>query len=171
MRRQRGASLLIIVALLLGMGLMSLTAFHLSRGQYQLAGNVQHLQQAFTLAEATSATAEQWLSVSTNSQSAGFASYDAALKGIYPVGGLAALGRDPATMTWSDSNSIATLDGRYVIEQLARGVRLPGASVQLGQRSGGSCKSVDLFRVVAVSNSTRGAMRTVETYFATDGCY
>ncbi|WP_418321076.1 hypothetical protein [Piscinibacter sakaiensis] len=170
-RQQRGATLLVVVALLLGMGLMSLTAFFLSRGQYQLVGNIQHLQQAFIRAEATSAAAEQWLGVSTNSQSPGFAAYDTSLKGLYPAGQLAALGRDPASMTWNDSNSIASADGRYLIEQLSRGVKLPGASVQLGQRSSGSCKSVDLFRVVANSGSTRGSSRLIETMFATDGCY
>ncbi len=168
---QRGASLLVIVALLLGMGLMTLTGFYLSRGQYQLVGNIQHLQQAFTQAEATSAAAEQWLSVSTNAQSAGFETYNSGLKGIYPAGRLAALGRDPASMVWGDSNSIATPDGRYLAEQLARGVKLPGASVQLGQRSTGSCTAVDLFRVVSNSASIRGSSRMIETFYATDGCY
>lgn len=170
-RQQRGMSLLVVIALVLGMGLMTLTAFYLSRGQYQLVGNIQHLQQAFAKAEATSATAEQWLSVAANSQSQPFSIYDAGSKGLYPVGKLTALGRDPATMSWDDTNSIATADGRYLVEQLARGVRLPGSSVQLGQRATGSCKAVDLFRVVANSASTRGASRMVETMYATDGCY
>lgn len=171
LHRQRGASLLIVVALLLGMGLMTLTAFYLSRGQYQLVGNVQHLQQAFTRAEAASATAEQWLGDPANARSPAFATYDQQAKGLYPAGKLAALELDPATMTWNDSNSVATADGRYLIEQLARGVKLPGGSVQLGQRTTGSCKSVDLFRIVSSSASTRGASRLVETVHATDGCY
>ncbi len=160
-----------VVALLLGMGLMSVTAFFLSRGQYQLVGNIQHLQQAFSKAEATSATAEQWLGVAANAQSAGFATYDGSLKGLYPAGQLAALERNPATMIWNDSNSIVAPDGRYLVEQLSKSVKLPGASVQLGQRSTGSCKAVDLFRVVSNSESTRGASRMIETMFATDGCY
>ncbi len=170
-RNQRGTSLLVIVALLLGMGLMSLTAFYLSRGQFQLVGNIQHLQQAFTQAEATAATAEQWLTVPANAQSPGFTTFDSGLKGVYPAGQLAALGRDPSTMTWNDSNSIATADGRYLAEQLARGVKLPGGSVQVGQRNSGSCTAVDLYRVVSTSASVRGASRMIETFFATDGCY
>lgn len=170
-RRQRGASLLVVVTLLLGMALMALTAFQLSRGQYQLVGNVQHLQQAFVRAEAASATAEQWLASGTNARSPAFATLDRSAKGLYPAGSLAALQLNPATMTWDDSNSIATADGRYLVEQMARGVKLPGASVQLGQRSTGACKSVDLFRIVASSTATRGAARLIETVYATDGCY
>lgn len=169
--QQRGATLLVVVALLLGLGLMSVTAFFLSRGQYQLVGNLQHLQQAFSRAEATSATAEQWLGVGTNAQAPGFATYDSALKGLYPAGQLAALARNPTSMTWSDSNSIATPDGRYLVEQLSKGVKLPDASVQIGQRSTGSCKTVDLFRVVSSSTSSVGSSRMIETMFATDGCY
>lgn len=170
-RRQRGATLLVVISLLLAIGLMSLTGFFLARGQYQLVGNLQFQEQAFNQAEAASAVAERWLSVSANSQSADFSTYNASAKGIYPIGKLSDLGLDPRTMTWTDTNSIQVGDGRYLVEQLSRSVKLPGGSLQVGQGATGACRSVDLFRVVSRSTSTRGSSRMVETFFATDGCY
>ena len=45
--RQRGASLIIIVLMVLAMALTTLTAFHLSSNQYRLVANLQHIEQAF----------------------------------------------------------------------------------------------------------------------------
>ena len=168
---QRGASLLVVVVMLLAIGLMSLTAFHLARGQYQLVGNLQHQELAFQQAEAAGSTAEQWLGTSSNARLAAFNTYDSASPGLYPAGKLATLGLDVKTMNWSDSNSVADSQGRYFIEQIARASKQPGASMQMAQRASGACRSVDLFRVVARSSSTRGSSRTVETILAADGCY
>ncbi len=167
---QRGATLLVLIYLLLAIGLMSMTGFFLARGQYQLIGNLQFQQQAFNQAETALAVAERWLSDRANSQSADFATYNGAARGQYPIDKLADLGLDPESMTWSDSNSIAVGEGRYLIEQLARAVRQPGVSLQVGQGATGACRSVDLFRVVARSSSTRGSSRMVESFFATNGC-
>ena len=170
-RTQRGASLLVVVVMLLAIGLMSLTAFHLARGQFQLVGNLQHQELAFQQAEAAGSTAEQWLGTSSNARLAAFTTYDSASPGLYPAGKLATLGLDVKTMNWSDSNSVADSHGRYFIEQIARASKQPGASMQMGQRASGACRSVDLFRVVARSSSTRGSSRMVETILAADGCY
>lgn len=170
-RVQRGASLVVIVVMLLGVALLSLTMFGVSRGQFSLAGNLQHQEQAFQQAEATAAVAEQWLAVAANAQSAAFDPAATAQPGLFAPGRMAALGLDPRTMTWDDTNSVATAGGRYVIEQIARAARLPGGSLQTGQRNTGACRSVDLFRVVARSEGARGASRMVETLIATDGCY
>lgn len=167
---QRGISMLVVMALLLAIGLMALTGFHLSRGQFQLVGNIQHQELAFTQAEAASAVAEKWLNTGSNARSPAFTTYDAAQKGLYPAGKLAALGLDPATMTWGDGNSIASGGSRYLIEQIAKGVKLPGSGLQTGQRKSSSCHAVDLFRVVARSSSVRGSSRMVETFYVTDGC-
>jgi Tfp pilus assembly protein PilX len=171
MRRQRGATLLVVISLLLAIGLMSMTAFVGSRGQYQLVGNVQHQERAFSQAEAASAVAEEWLSDPANAQLADFATYNPAVRALYPANTMASLGLDPRTMGWNNGNSIAVGEGRYLIEQIARSVSLPGGSLQVGQASTGACRKVDLFRVVAQSASVRGSSRMVETFFATDGCY
>lgn len=156
--------------MLLALGLMALTAFYLSRGQYQLAGNIQHQEQAFMSAETASAVAEQWIGVAANASSAAFDTYDSNAKGLYPIGKLAALGLDPRTMIWSDSNSIAVGDGRYVIERLARSVKLPGSSLQSSQKATGACRAVDLYRIVSRATGARGASRTVEVFYAANGC-
>ena len=46
-RRQRGASLVVIVVMVLAMALTTLTAFLVSRNQYRLVANLQHIEQAF----------------------------------------------------------------------------------------------------------------------------
>lgn len=167
---QRGATLLVAISLLLAIGLMSLTGLFLARGQYRLVGNVQFQEQAFNQAETALAVAERWLSDTAHSQSADFTTHNSAARGLYPIGKLAELGLDPGSMTWSDSNSIAVGEGSYLVEQLARAVRQPGVSLQVGQGATGACRSVDLFRVVARSSSTRGSSRMVESFFATNGC-
>jgi Tfp pilus assembly protein PilX len=171
-RAQRGASLIMISVMLLAIGLMSLSAFSLSRGQYQLVGNLQYQELAFQQAEAVAATAEQWLAAGSNAQSAGFGTYNGtATPGLYPEGKLAALGLDVKTMAWSNSNSVATNDGRYLIERLAHNSALPGASLQMGQVQTGACRAVDIFRIVSRSAAVRGSSRLIETFIATNGCY
>ena len=59
--RQRGASLIIIVLMVLAMALTTLTAFHLSSNQYRLVANLQHIEQAFNRAEGALALGEEWL--------------------------------------------------------------------------------------------------------------
>ena len=169
-RRQGGATLLVVVSLLLALGLMGITGMMLSRGQFQLAGNLQHQQLAFVEADTAIAVAEKWLSDPANAESAAFSSYSAAAKGLYPKGKLTALGLEPKTMAWTGTNSIAAGGGRYLIEQLEASVILPGSGIQVGQTTTGACKRVSLFRIVAQSSSTRGASRTIETFYATDAC-
>jgi Tfp pilus assembly protein PilX len=168
---QRGGTLLVVMVMLLVASLLGLMGFRMARGQLDLAANLQFQEQAFGQAEATMAVAEGWMSAGTNARTAAFSTYDASSPGLYPAGKLLELGLDPATMTWTDSNSIAVSEGRYLIERIGRGISLPGASMQVGQASTGACRSVDLFRIVSQSASIRGASRTIETYRSTSGCY
>jgi hypothetical protein len=163
---QQGISLLVIVVMLLALGLMTLTAYYLSRNQYRLVSNIQHLEQAFNQTEAVVATAEDWLNTGANRKSAAFDAYTTASPQLHPIGHLAASGIDSRTMTWDNTNSIAAGDGRYLIERIAMSRVLPGSSLQ----PGGPCRKVDLFRVIARSNAVRGASRTIESTYATDGC-
>lgn len=168
--RQRGASLIIIVLMVLAMALTTLTAFHLSSNQYRLVANLQHIEQAFNRAEGALALGEEWLGKGDHARAAGFSSFDSASPALHPVGHLALVGLDPKTMSWSDANSVADADGRYLIELLARNRQSIGSGLQIQQRQVGSCSSVDLFRIHATSNSVRGASRTVSSIYATDGC-
>jgi Tfp pilus assembly protein PilX len=165
----RGISLLIVVVMVMALCLMTLTAFTLARNQYNLVGNIQHIEQAFNQTEAVLATAENWLNTGNHRAASGFTTYSAAQAHLRPIGHLAASGIDTKTMSWDDSNSLSSGDGRYLIEQLARGHKLPGTSLQLGQRSA-RCRAVDLFRVQTRSNAARGASRTIESIYGVDGC-
>lgn len=165
-RAQRGASLLVIVVMMLALGLMSLTAFYLARNQYRLVGNIQHLEQAFNQTEAVIATAENWLASGSNHRAPAFTTFNAAQPQLHPT---LHLTEDPKTMVWSDANSVAANDGRYLIELLAQSRQMPGNSMQVGQRNV-RCRKVDLFRVTARSDAIRGASRLITTAYATDGC-
>lgn len=167
---QRGASLFIVVVLLLAIGLMTLSAFYLSRGQYRLVGNIQQMEQAFNNTEAVSAAAEQWLQTGTNAKSDGFTTYSTVTPQLYPIGKLVALNLDTKTMAWDDTNSALVGGGRYLIEQLAASRAMPGGSLQVGQRSTGACRAVNLYRITAWSSGPRGAVRLIETLQATNAC-
>ena len=165
-RRQRGASLYVVIVMLATMGLMTLTAFYMSRNQYRLVGNIQYQEQAFNQTEAVVAQGENWLNTDTNATSVDFITYNAAAHGVYPMGQIDALGLNLKTMTWSDSNSIASGDGRYLVTQIARDMPLSGSTLVIGQCSS-TRNVVNLFRVTGRSNPVRGASRTIETTYAT----
>jgi|JI10StandDraft_1071094.scaffolds.fasta_scaffold269547_2 Tfp pilus assembly protein PilX len=168
-RAQRGISLLVVTVMILAIILITLTAFHVSKTQYKLVGNIQASELAFARAESTSAAARGWLSIQANARSIAFDVYDPTSAHLYPKGELATLDFAPATMTWSNSNSLDSAGGRYLIELLGRGIRGPGDSLALGQNAA-SCKLVDLFRVVAKADAGQDASRIIETVEATDGC-
>jgi Tfp pilus assembly protein PilX len=165
--KQRGISLVIVTVLILAVVLMSLSAFYVSRTQYQLVGNIQSSEQAFSAAEATAAGAESWLL--SNSKSAAFETYSDATPHLYPRDYLATNSIKVASMTWSNTNSTSYGDGRYLIELMARNVSQRGDSIKSGPGST-ACKSVDLFRVVAKADAGRGGARTLETLNAAAAC-
>jgi Tfp pilus assembly protein PilX len=167
LKRQRGISLVVVTILILAVVLMSLSAFNVSKTQYQLVGNIQASEQAFGAAEATTAGAENWLVA--NAKSAAFETYSEATPHLYPRGQLATSGHQVASMDWDNSNSSSFGSGRYLIELMARNVRLPGDSIATGQKST-ACKAVDLFRITAKAEAGRSGMRILETVNATTAC-
>lgn len=166
---QQGASLLIVIVMIAAIGLTTLSAFYLSRNQYRLVGNIQHLDQAFNQTEAVVANGENWLATGANRSAAGFVARTTTQPALYPIGYLAANSIDPKTLSWDDSNSVAAGNGRYLVERIAQGRAMAGSGLQAGQRSS-ACRAVDLFNVIGRSNSVRGASRTVSSIYATDGC-
>ena len=171
--RERGASLLVVIVMLAAMGLATLTTFQLSRNQYRLVGNIQHLEQAFGQAEGVIATGENWLETGKNHRASGLSDRDATQPELYPTGYLGTNGIDPKTLAWSNANSQSSGDGRYLIERVAEGLAAQGESMGRGEPSGGgkqACRAVDLFRVMSRADGWRGASRTIESTYATKGC-
>lgn len=166
---QRGASLLIVIVMVAAIGLTTLSAFYLSRNQYRLVSNIQHLDQAFNQTEAVVADGENWLDTGNNRSAAGFAARATTQPELYPIGYLATNRIDPKTLSWDDSNSAVSGNGRYLIERFAQARAMAGNSIQAGQRSS-ACRAIDLFHVIGRSNSVRGASRTVASTYATEGC-
>ena len=169
-RAQRGISLLVVTVLIMAIVLMTLTAFYVSKTQYKLVGNIQASELAFGQAESASAAARAWVNVSANATSDAFDTYNATSTAhLYPMGKMAALGHLPGSMTWSNSNSTVSGNGRYLVELLGRNIKKPGDSIGMGQKAT-SCKSVDLFRVIAKADAGQSGSRIIETIEATDGC-
>ena len=169
-RAQRGISLLVVTVLMLAIVLMTLTAFYVSKTQYKLVGNIQASELAFGQAESVSAAARAWVNVSANAKSDAFDTYNATSTAhLYPMGKMAALGHLPESMTWSNSNSTVSGNGRYMVELLGRNIKKPGDSIAIKQKAT-SCKSVDLFRIVAKADAGQSGSRIIETIEATDGC-
>jgi hypothetical protein len=165
---QRGAALLVILALVLTLGLMGLYMYSSSRTQYQLVGNVQYSEQAFNQVESSVATAENW--TAANPADPAFDSYSTTTPHLYPIGGLAASSRVPKTMEWTDNNSAVAGLGRYLIEQLAAGIALPGSDMNEGDLDNSACTEVNLYQIHAQSGSVKGTTRMVNVDYATKAC-
>jgi hypothetical protein len=165
---QRGAALLVILALVLTLGLMGLYMYSSSRTQYQLVGNVQYAEQAFNQVESSVATAEAW--TAANPINPAFDSYSTTTPHLYPIGGLAASSRVPKTMEWTTSNSAGAGLGRYLIEQLGAGVTLSGADMGLGGPINSTCQKVNIYQIHAKSDSVKGTTRLVDVDYATEAC-
>ena len=161
-RAQRGISLLVVTVLMLAIVLMTLTAFYVSKTQYKLVGNIQASELAFDQAESVSAAARAWVNVSANATSDAFDAYATSTAHLYPMGKMAALGHLPGSMTWSNSNSTVSGNGRYLVELLGRNIKKPGDSIAINQNA--TCrKSVDLFRIVAKADAGQSGSRIIET--------
>jgi Tfp pilus assembly protein PilX len=150
------------------MGLMGLYMFFASRTQYQLVGNLQYSERAFNQVEAAAATAEAWLTA--NPIDPAFESYSTTTRHLFPIGELAARNLNPRTLTWSNTNSIVADNGRYLIEQLAASVALPGADLSLGSQSATTCQQANLYQIHAQSDSVKGTTRMVSVTHANEAC-
>ena len=169
-RAQRGASLFVVIAMIAALGMLMLTAYYAARNQFAIVGNLQYQEQAFAQAEAVVATGQNWLDVVVNARSDGFNTYNStSTPGLYPIGGLAALGRDPRTMTWSNSNSVAATGGRYLIQRWASDQPMAGSSLQQ-QQAASVCRNVNIFQVIGRADPVQGSTRMIEAMYATLAC-
>jgi len=188
--RQRGATLVIALLILVLIMMIGITAVSTSDTQFKLAGNLQFEDSALNNAETAVAAAENWLSTGTNFSSAGFSTYDrVASAHLLPIGHLAAQvavkDRSALSMEWFDSvddaskaNSVSVTNPltavrnpsqRYFIELMSTDNRLLGSGVGLGKGSSG-CNKVNLYQITGRGVSARGATKLVQSFYSVLSC-
>lgn len=174
--RQRGATLIIALLILVLIMMIGITAVSTSDTQYKLAGNLQFEDSALNGAEAAVTAAENWLSTGTQYADAGFTAYDATKPQLLPIGYLAALAapaNSPLTMVWGNTNSLAAggnTSQRYYIEQMSRNNRLQGSSQVVGGRASSVCNQVNTYLITGRGVSARGATKLVQSYYSVLNC-
>jgi Tfp pilus assembly protein PilX len=174
--RQRGATLVIALLVLVLIMMIGITAVSTSDTQFKLAGNLQFQDSALNNAETAVTAAENWLSTATNFSDGGFTTYDGTKPQLLPIGrlaGLAAPDNNPLTMTWENANSLA-VDGntrqRYFIEQMSRNNKLQGSSQVVGARTSSGCNQVNTYQITGRGVSARGATKFVQSYYSVLNC-
>ena len=183
--RQRGATLVIALLILVLIMMIGITAISTSSTQFKLAGNLQFEDSAINNAETATTAAENWLSTGTNFSNAGFTTYAAGTTPqLLPIGrlaGLVAPANSPLTMTWTNANSlcggsidIACTGGnsqqRYFIEQMSLNNQLLGSSRVVGGRASTTCNRGNTYLITARGQSARGATKFVQSYYSVTSC-
>ncbi len=188
--RQKGATLVIALLILVLIMMIGITAVSTSNTQFKLAGNLQFEDSALNNAETAVTAAEAWLATGTNYASAGFTAYDRPTNPqLLPIGylaGLASPDNSPLTMTWRDStddvntaNSISVNDPiggarntsqRYYVELMSTNNRLQGSSQVVGGRTSSGCNQVNTYLITGRGASARGAVKFVQSYYSVLSC-
>lgn len=185
--RQKGATLVIALLVLVLIMMIGITAISTSNTQFKLAGNLQFEDSAMNNAEAAITTAEQWLSTGTNYTNAAFAGggptvdpdpgSNAATPQLLPWTTVAtvrtARNTQPFSMTWGDANSVSVggnTSQRYYIELMSRNNRLQGSSQIVGGRTSSGCNQVNTYQITGHGVSARGATRFVQSFYSVLSC-
>jgi Tfp pilus assembly protein PilX len=173
--RQKGATLIIALLVLVLIMMLGVTAMTSSNTQFKLAGNLQFEDSAMNNTEAAITTAERWLSTGSNYSNAGFTTYSSATSPhLHPIGhlaGLTAPANNPLTMTWNDTNSVeASSTQRYMVELLSTNNRLLTSSQATGSRTSTGCNQVNTYLITARGVSARGATKFVQSYYSVLSC-
>ena len=189
--RQRGATLVIALLILVLIMMIGITAVSTSNTQFKLAGNLQFEDSALNNAETAVAAAEVWLTSGTNYNNAGFFTYDRNVSSqLLPVGHLAAQAvakdRSALTMDWFDTvddatkaNSVSVVNPvtglrnpaqRYFIELMSTNNRLLGSGVGFGGRQSAGCNQVNTYQITGRGVSARGATKLVQSYYSVLSC-
>ena len=189
--RQRGATLVIALLILVLIMMIGITAVSTSDTQFKLAGNLQFEDSALNNAETAVAAAESWLSSGTNFSDPGFFTYDrGASAHLLPIGHLAAQvavkDRSALTMDWVDNvddaskaNSISLVNSvtnvrnpaqRYFIELMSTNNRLQGSGAGIGGRKSSGCNEVNTYQITGRGVSARGATKLIQSYYSVLSC-
>jgi len=186
--RQKGATLVIALLVLVLIMMIGITAVSTSDTQYKLAGNVQFEDSALNNAETAVSAAERWLSTATNFGNPAFIAPEDPAAVDDPgseVGTPQLLPRTsvasfraarvtrPFSMTWADTNSLAVDPAgaqRYYIELMSLNNRLQGSSQRVGGRGSSGCNQVNTYLITARGVSARGATKTVQSFYSVLNC-
>jgi Tfp pilus assembly protein PilX len=168
--RQTGSTLIVSLIILILIMMLGVMAVSTSDMQFKLSGNLQFEDDAMNRAETVIASAEEWLATGTNYKDAGFAAY--ATAHLYPAGYLKALGVDPLSMNWDNSNSVQVggqESQRYFIESVALNQTL--ATDGIGNpRAVTGCRKVNTYLIAARGQGARGASKFIQSYFSVLSC-
>jgi Tfp pilus assembly protein PilX len=199
-RRQRGATLVIALLILVLIMMIGITAVSTSDTQFKLAGNLQFEDSALNNAEAAVTDAERWLSrVPGAFNNAAFTAIDpttspdpgsnAATPELLPRTTVDSVRTSritqPFSMTWSTANSRCAGDGDlataacevpgdpaqlYFIELMSLNNRLAGSSQIVGGRASSGCNTVNTYLITGRGVSARGATKFVQSYYSVLNC-
>ena len=188
--RQRGATLVVALLILVLIMMIGITAVSTSNTQYKLAGNLQFEDSALNNAEAAVTAAENWLATGLNHDNAAFTAVaattepdpgpDAATPHLLPRTSVPSV-RDERdergySITWDDSNSLAVgppggeETQRYFIELVSLNNRLQGSSQVVGGRASSGCNQVNTYLITGRGTSARGAVKFVQSYYSVLNC-
>ncbi len=171
--RQKGATMVIALLILVLIMMIGVTAVSTSNTQYKLAGNLQFEDGAMNNAESAVGFAENWLATSTSAVppvphilDVGFTT---ATAGLMPI----ASSNTPLTMTWSDSNSQSVSGNdaqRYTIQLMSTNNLLTGSSAAVGRQGAATCNQVNTYLITGRGTSARGAVKYVQSFYSVLGC-
>ena len=185
--RQRGATLVVALLILVLIMMIGITAVSTSNTQYRLAGNLQFEDSALNNAEAAVTAAENWLATGLNRDNAAFTAVaattepdpgpDAATPHLLPRTSVPSV-RDERdergySIFWDDSNSLAVNGAetqRYFIELVSQNNRLQGSSQVVGGRASSGCNQVNTYLITGRGASARGAVKFVQSYYSVLNC-
>lgn len=174
LRRQQGITLITTAVMLVLVMLLGVSAVMLSRSEFRLAGNLQFRNAALNDAENAVVAAEQWLATGSNFLNAGFTTYDGSgTPHLYPINYIAtqtAPNNDPLTMDWGNDNSLAVGNSRYIIERIAINKKLIPTSLNIGGNPTTGCAQVNIYRIVARGESSRGTTRFIQSVYSVLSC-
>jgi len=163
---QHGSTLIISLIILIILMLLGVTAMMTSDTAYKLAGNLQFENNAMNSSEATLSGVESWLE--TGSIDYNHVDFFAAppvtasTTGRYPINS----GINPLSMSWNDTDSAVTGQGRYIIELMSTSNVMVGSSATVGGPLSYACNKVNTYRITARGASARGATKYVQSYFS-----
>jgi type IV pilus assembly protein PilX len=170
--RQKGATLVIALLVLVLIMMIGITAVTTSNTQYKLAGNLQFEDSAMNNAEAAVTSAESWLNTSTTANppvphylDAGFTTAGVTPE-LLPIGA----SNNPLTMAWSDTNSKSVGGNtaqRYIIQMMSTNNLLQGSSASMGAQAKSVCSlGVNTYLITGRGTSARGASKFVQSYYS-----
>jgi type IV pilus assembly protein PilX len=168
--RQRGATLVVALLVLVLIMMIGVAAVNTSSTQFTVAGNLQFEDSAMNNAETALTTAETWLR--SNYKDAGFTTRVAGP--LYPVPASGTMPLDPLGLNWTSDAATTSVGGntnqRYFIQLLSLNSSLPGSSQAVGGRNNTVCNKVNTYLVAARGASARGATKIVQSYFSVQSC-